>query len=161
MSNFGLNCDVCNRQNVGLTWVNGMKFCAKCYQETFGASKDWKLLDKDKTIYELETKLSQKERDITVYEEIVEDLESNVVKKDKELTRLKKNWSNSKSQYKRFLANAKNENQILEKALELACEHIEYVVIKEEIISKGLFNENLDKIIDYFKTKAKEMMKSE
>ena len=36
MSNFGLSCDVCNRKNVGITWVNGMKFCAKCYQETFG-----------------------------------------------------------------------------------------------------------------------------
>ena len=36
MSNFGLSCDVCNRENVGITWVNGMKFCAKCYQETFG-----------------------------------------------------------------------------------------------------------------------------
>ena len=36
MSNFGLSCDVCNRENIGVTWVNGMKFCAKCYQETFG-----------------------------------------------------------------------------------------------------------------------------
>ena len=68
MSNFGLNCDVCNRQNVGVTWVNGMKFCAKCYQETFGASKDWQLLDKDKTIaeqrkqiYDLEAKLAEKD----------------------------------------------------------------------------------------------------
>lgn len=156
MSNFGLNCDVCNRQNVGVTWANGMKFCAKCYQETFGASKGWQLLDKDKTIYELETKLSQKERDITVYEEIVEDLESNVVKKDKELTRLKKNWNNSKSQYKRFLANAKNENQTLEKALELACEQIWAMSIwentKEEVIQDS---------IEFFKDKAKEIMKSE
>ena len=40
MSSFGLSCDVCNRENVGITWVNGMKFCAKCYQETFGNNTD-------------------------------------------------------------------------------------------------------------------------
>lgn len=32
----GLNCDVCGRTVQGYTFVNGMKFCAKCYQETFG-----------------------------------------------------------------------------------------------------------------------------
>lgn len=36
MSNIGLNCDVCGRIVQGCTFVNGMKFCAKCYQETFG-----------------------------------------------------------------------------------------------------------------------------
>lgn len=36
MSDFWLNCDSCGRQNVGVTFVNGMRFCAKCYQETFG-----------------------------------------------------------------------------------------------------------------------------
>ena len=30
------NCDVCGRELQGYTSVNGMKFCAKCYQETFG-----------------------------------------------------------------------------------------------------------------------------
>ena len=61
MSNFGLSCDVCNRENVGITWVNGMKFCAKCYQETFGASKDWQLLDKDKTIAEQQQRIAELE----------------------------------------------------------------------------------------------------
>ena len=36
MSNIGLTCDVCGRTVQGITYVNGMKFCAKCYQETFG-----------------------------------------------------------------------------------------------------------------------------
>ena len=64
----GFTCDNCGRELLGCTWVNGMKFCAKCYQETFGASKDWQLLDKDKTIAEqrkqiadLETKLAEKD----------------------------------------------------------------------------------------------------
>ena len=58
MSNFGLSCDVCNRENVGITWVNGMKFCAKCYQETFGET------DKDRKIADLEAKLVEKEKEI-------------------------------------------------------------------------------------------------
>ena len=36
MENFGFTCDVCGKTVCGITYVNGMKFCAKCYQETFG-----------------------------------------------------------------------------------------------------------------------------
>lgn len=35
MSSINFNCDNCGREVLGCTWVNGMKFCAKCYQETF------------------------------------------------------------------------------------------------------------------------------
>ena len=78
MSNFGLSCDVCNRENVGITWVNGMKFCAKCYQETFGNQKKYVdmlhketgellvnlLAEKDKQIAELQKQLEEKEKKI-------------------------------------------------------------------------------------------------
>ena len=78
MSNFGLSCDVCNRENVGITWVNGMKFCAKCYKETFGNQKKYVdmlhketgellvnlLAEKDKQIAELQNQLEEKYADI-------------------------------------------------------------------------------------------------
>lgn len=32
----GFTCDSCGREVNGCSIVNGMKFCAKCYQETFG-----------------------------------------------------------------------------------------------------------------------------
>lgn len=32
----GFTCDVCGRELQSCTIVNGMKFCAKCYQETYG-----------------------------------------------------------------------------------------------------------------------------
>lgn len=32
----GFICDSCGRETNGCNIVNGMKFCAKCYQETFG-----------------------------------------------------------------------------------------------------------------------------
>ena len=36
MSYFNMVCDVCGREVQGYNIVNGMKFCAKCYQEIFG-----------------------------------------------------------------------------------------------------------------------------
>ena len=36
MSSMNFTCDVCGREVFSCTFVNGMKFCAKCYQETFG-----------------------------------------------------------------------------------------------------------------------------
>ena len=49
-------CDVCGREVFSCTFVNGMKFCAKCYQETFGET------DKDRKIADLEAKLAEKEK---------------------------------------------------------------------------------------------------
>ena len=57
MSNIGFNCDVCGREVAGCTFVNGMRFCAKCYQETFGET------EKDRKIADLEAKLSEKDQD--------------------------------------------------------------------------------------------------
>ena len=36
MSYFNMFCDGCGREVQGYNIVNGMKFCAKCYQEIFG-----------------------------------------------------------------------------------------------------------------------------
>ena len=58
MSNINFNCDVCGREVQGFTFVNGMKFCAKCYQETFGE------IDKDRKIADLEAKLKEKDKEI-------------------------------------------------------------------------------------------------
>ena len=35
-SSISLICDSCGREVFSCNIVNGMKFCAKCYQETFG-----------------------------------------------------------------------------------------------------------------------------
>ena len=57
MSSMNFTCDVCGREVFSCTFVNGMKFCAKCYQETFGET------DKDRKIAVLETKLVEKEKE--------------------------------------------------------------------------------------------------
>lgn len=56
MSNMNFTCDVCGREVFSCTFVNGMKFCAKCYQETFGET------DKDRKIADLEAKLAESKK---------------------------------------------------------------------------------------------------
>lgn len=59
MSNgISFNCDSCGREVSGCNIVNGMKFCAKCYQETFGET------DKDKQIAELQKQLQSQPAEI-------------------------------------------------------------------------------------------------
>ena len=61
MSSINFTCDSCGREVFGCTFVNGMKFCAKCYQEIFGET------DKDRKITDLEAKLAEKEKEIESY----------------------------------------------------------------------------------------------
>ena len=63
MSYFNMVCDVCGREVFSCTFVNGMKFCAKCYQETFGET------DKDRKIADLEAKLVESEKKILELQE--------------------------------------------------------------------------------------------
>ena len=59
----GFTCDVCGRELQGCTWVNGMRFCAKCYQETFGNTNPFEKELRDK-IADLEAKLAEKEQEL-------------------------------------------------------------------------------------------------
>ena len=54
----GFTCDVCGRELNGCFIVNGMKFCAKCYQETFG--KD----NQQNEIQQLKQQLAEKDKEI-------------------------------------------------------------------------------------------------
>ena len=65
MSNMNFNCDVCGREVQGCTLVNGMKFCAKCYQETFGET------EKDRKIADLQSQLAEKDKEIERLKELV------------------------------------------------------------------------------------------
>ena len=72
MNNSGISftCDSCGREVYGCNIVNGMKFCAKCYQETFGNQQNEEsnellvnsLAEKDKQIAELQKQPEEKEK---------------------------------------------------------------------------------------------------
>ena len=54
----GFTCDSCGREVNGCSIVNGMKFCAKCYQETFG--KD----NQQNEIQQLKQQLEERDKEI-------------------------------------------------------------------------------------------------
>ena len=88
---FGFTCDVCGRELNSCSIVNGMKFCAKCYQETFG--KD----NQQNEIQLLKQQLEEKDKDLdlttkTANEliEIKHKLEKQLEEKDKEIKRITK-----------------------------------------------------------------------
>lgn len=55
---FGFTCDVCGRKVNGCHYINGMSFCEKCYQETFG--KD----NQQNEIQQLKQQLKEKDKEI-------------------------------------------------------------------------------------------------
>ena len=63
----GFTCDNCGRELQGCTWVNGMRFCAKCYQETFGNNN---MSENLKNMYDAYSKiLDEKDQRISELEE--------------------------------------------------------------------------------------------
>lgn len=74
MIKLGITCDNCGKTTQGATYVNGMYFCAKCYQETYGKSQTAEFCDMlHKEIYELiykkvedETKVLKKALELAV-----------------------------------------------------------------------------------------------
>lgn len=71
-SGISFTCDSCGREVFSCNIVNGMKFCAKCYQETFGNQQNKEssellvnsLAEKDKQIAELQKQLKSQPAEI-------------------------------------------------------------------------------------------------
>lgn len=63
---FGFTCDVCGRKVNGCHYINGMSFCEKCYQETFG--KDNQQNEIQQLKQQLEEKDEQIKKRVMVYE---------------------------------------------------------------------------------------------
>lgn len=63
---FGFTCDVCGRKVNGCHYINGMSFCEKCYQETFGKDNQQNEIQQIKQ--QLEEKDQQIKKRVMVYE---------------------------------------------------------------------------------------------
>lgn len=95
--NIGFTCDSCGRETNGITYVNGMKFCAKCYQETFGKDNQQneiqqlkqQLEEKDKQIDIISRDNNSYKYNIDEQKRIIDDFAKQLKEKDKEIERLK------------------------------------------------------------------------
>ena len=94
----GFTCDVCGRELNGCQIVNGMTFCAKCYQETFGKDNQQneiqqlkqQLAEKDKEIAHLKEKDNYHLRyELAGADETITNLKQQLEEKNKEIERLK------------------------------------------------------------------------
>lgn len=75
----GFTCDACGRETRGCSYVNGMYFCAKCYQETFGNKNNMTenlnnmYDDYSKILAEKDVKIADLEAKLAEYEDIMKD----------------------------------------------------------------------------------------
>lgn len=80
-------CDNCGIETNGFTFVNGMKFCAKCYHQIFG--KD----NQQTEITQLEQQFAEKQKTIDEinkeFVQAIHDWKTLCAEKDKEIERLK------------------------------------------------------------------------
>lgn len=87
---FGFTCDVCGRKVNGCHYINGMSFCEKCYQETFG--KD----NQQNEIQQLKQQLAEKQNTINEinkeFVQAVHDWKTLCKKKDKEISKLQASY---------------------------------------------------------------------
>lgn len=95
---FGFTCDVCGRKVNGCHYINGMSFCEKCYQETFGKDNQQneiqqlkqQLAEKDKEIAHLKEKDNYHLRyELAGADETITNLKQQLEEKDKEIEKLK------------------------------------------------------------------------
>lgn len=129
----GFTCDICGRELNGCSIVNGMKFCAKCYQETFG--KDNQQNEIQQLKQQLEEKDEQIKRRVMVYEgqfieqaDEIYSLKQQLAEKDKEIERLK---FFEKAHYYSQLQASQEDIQKFQQLANQSAVNINYIAIQE------------------------------
>ena len=123
MNNIGFNCDVCGKTVQGCTFVNGMKFCAKCYYETFG--KDYSQID---------IKINAQYTEHLAKENV--QLKEQLAEKDKEIEELKEFYDNmlqNKLEVKCVSATEEKIKEIRKQVCDEIREKLKKQIIEEDI----------------------------
>ena len=124
-------CDVCGREVFSCTFVNGMKFCAKCYQETFGET------DKDRKLANLEAKLAE-------YEKFMKDNEWNSIEEMQEtLNKCEKEYFDIQNQ----LAEKEKERELDNSFWKQECDSLQNTLVEKE--------KEIDNLYDRLNSKQK------
>ena len=163
---FGFTCDVCGRKINGCSIVNGMKFCAKCYQETFG--KD----NQQNEIQQLKQQLAEKQNTIDEinkkFVQAVHDWKALCAEKDKEIEKLKQQYTileneNGKLTTELIMDKYKKAQKEVSFGKQLAIQELEKTLnFIENVFDKALKNCSLnngyyDQILDFIDQQIKEL----
>ena len=152
---FGFTCDVCGRKVNGCHYINGMSFCEKCYQETFG--KD----NQQNEMQQLKQQLAEKQNTIDEinkeFLQAVHDWKALCAEKDKEiemLNTIKNNAIECADLFKVALSVRQKDLAIQE--LEKTLNFIENVFDKA-LKNCSLNNGYYDQILDFIDQQIKEL----
>lgn len=141
--NIGFTCDVCGRKVNGCSIVNGMKFCAKCYQETFG--KD----NQQNEIQQLKQQLEEKDKEIERLKNLFELNNEVVINQGKEIFDLRV----------QVLQQKQNQTQLAIQELEKVknyfieeCEDGDGIKTEDRVIKKDIYE-----VADFIENQIKEL----
>lgn len=156
----GFTCDSCGREVNGCSIVNGMTFCAKCYQETFG--KDNQQNEIQQLKQQLEEKDEQIKKRVMVYEEQfieqtneIYSLKQQLAEKDKEIEEILSSKKHFKTCAENMSDVLKTINSVLPKPQENG---LNYKKVADDVIAliKEKDKEINSLIVDYEKRISQE-----
>ena len=130
---FGFTCDVCGRKVNGCHYINGMSFCEKCYQETFG--KD----NQQNEIQQLKQQLEEKDKLLKCYQE-EEKLIADILG-DKDLTII-----GSRVHLKNLIVELRNKIRYKDLIIEEKDKENEKLKLKLDIRAMSLQNINIERM---------------
>lgn len=148
-------CDNCGIETNGITFVNGMKFCAKCYHQIFG--KD----NQQNEIQQLKQQLTEKQNTIDeINKEFVQsihDWKALCAEKDKEIEKLKQQNTlleneNGKLTTELIMDKYKKAQKEVSFGNQLAIQELE----KVKMMTEWKFNSIVD-VVNYIEERLKEL----
>lgn len=149
MNNIYFMCENCGIETNGITFVNGMKFCAKCYHQIFGKDNQQteitqlkqQLAEKDKEIAHLKEKDNYHLRyELAGADETITNLKQQLEEKDKEIEQYKSNQKvislhSAEDWYNRFIYTTTQNIKLELNQKQLAIQELEKV--KELLITES------------------------
>ena len=149
MNNIYFMCENCGIETNGITFVNGMKFCAKCYHQIFG--KD----NQQTEITQLKQQLTEKQNTIDEinkeFVQAVHDWKTLCAEKDKEIERLKQELEETNAGYDfTYEQSTETIKELKQNQTQLAIQELEKV---KEYIQKHKYKTlKEDRYVVYYKS---------
>ena len=162
MSNIYFMCENCGIETNGITFVNGMKFCAKCYHQIFGKDNQQneiqllkqQLKDKDFIIKNLNHSLSVAPNANAGQRARIDELTKIVKEKDKEINSLIADYEKRISQEQESMSNM--EHRLVEKQNKIDEISKEFVQVVHAIYDWRVLCAEKDKEIESLKQEIDE-----